>query len=41
MIRYQAQRAPDTELRGRLPALAKKHRRFGYRRLFVPVAPCR
>ena len=35
MIRYQAQRAPDTELRGRLRDLANERRRFGYRRLFV------
>ena len=35
MIRYQAQRAPDTELRERLRELANERRRFGYRRLFV------
>lgn len=35
MIRHQAQRAPDTELRGRLRDLANERRRFGYRRLFV------
>ena len=35
MVRYQAQRAPDTELRGRLRELANERRRFGYRRLFV------
>ena len=35
MVRYQAQRAPDTELRGRLRELANDRRRFGYRRLFV------
>jgi transposase InsO family protein len=35
MIRYQAQRAPDAELRGRLRELANERRRFGYRRLFV------
>jgi len=35
MIRYQAQRAPDTVLRGRLRELANERRRFGYRRLFV------
>lgn len=35
MVRYQAQRAPDTMLRGRLRELANERRRFGYRRLFV------
>ena len=35
MVRYQAQCAPDTELRGRLRTLANERRRFGYRRLFV------
>ena len=35
MVRYQARRAPDTELRGRLRELANERRRFGYRRLFV------
>ena len=35
MVRYQAQRAPDTMLRGRLRELANQRRRFGYRRLFV------
>ena len=35
MVRYQAQRAPDTELRGRMRDLANERRRFGYRRLFV------
>lgn len=35
MVRYQAQRAPDTELRDRLRELANERRRFGYRRLFV------
>ena len=35
MIRYQAQRAPDMVLRGRLRELANERRRFGYRRLFV------
>ena len=35
MVRYQALRAPDTELRGRLRELANERRRFGYRRLFV------
>lgn len=34
-IRYRSQRAPDTELRGRLRELANERRRFGYRRLFV------
>lgn len=35
MIRYQSQRPPDTELRGRLRELANERRRFGYRRLFI------
>lgn len=35
MVRYQARRAPDMELRGRLRELANERRRFGYRRLFV------
>ncbi|WP_425430962.1 IS3 family transposase [Donghicola tyrosinivorans] len=35
MVRYVAQRAPDTALRGRLRELANERRRFGYRRLFV------
>jgi len=35
MIRYQAQRAPDSVLRDRLRELANERRRFGYRRLFV------
>lgn len=35
MVRYQAERAPDTMLRGRLRELANECRRFGYRRLFV------
>jgi transposase InsO family protein len=35
MVRYQARRAPETELRGRLRELANERRRFGYRRLFV------
>ena len=35
MVRYQAKRAPDTVLRGRLRDLANERRRFGYRRLFV------
>jgi transposase InsO family protein len=35
MVRYQSQRAPDAELRGRLRDLANERRRFGYRRLFV------
>ena len=34
-VRYQATRAPDTELRERLRALAQERRRFGYRRLHV------
>lgn len=34
-VRYVAQRAPDTALRGRLRELANERRRFGYRRLFV------
>ncbi len=35
MVRYRSQRAPETELRGRLRDLANERRRFGYRRLFV------
>jgi putative transposase len=35
MIRYRSRRAPDTELRARLRALANERRRFGYRRLFI------
>jgi putative transposase len=35
MVRYRSRRAPDTELRERLRALAAERRRFGYRRLFV------
>ena len=35
MVRYRAQRAPDTELRDRLRDLRNERRRFGYRRLFV------
>jgi len=35
MVRYRSQRAPDTDLRGRLRDLANERRRFGYRRLFV------
>ncbi len=35
MVRYPSQRAPETELRGRLRELANERRRFGYRRLFV------
>jgi putative transposase len=35
MIRYHSRRPPDTELRGRLRALANQRRRFGYRRLFI------
>ncbi len=34
-VRYQTTRAPDTELRERLKALAQERRRFGYRRLHV------
>ena len=34
-VRYQATRAPDTELRDRLRALAQERRRFGFRRLHV------
>ncbi len=34
-IRYRSCRAPDTELRSRLKALANERKRFGYRRLFV------
>ena len=34
-VRYQASKAPDTELRERLRALAQERRRFGYRRLHV------
>ena len=34
-VRYQATRAPDTELRERLRALAQERRRFGYQRLHV------
>lgn len=35
MVRYQAQREPNTVLRGRSRALANELRRFCYRRLFV------
>ena len=35
MIRYEARRGPDAELRDRLRELANERRRFGYRRLFV------
>ena len=35
MVRYQAKRAPDTVLRGRLRDLANERRRSGYRRFFV------
>jgi putative transposase len=35
MIRYCSRRPPDSELRGRLRALANERRRFGYRRLFI------
>ena len=34
-IRYRSCRAPDSELRSRLKALANERKRFGYRRLFV------
>lgn len=34
MVRYQSQRAPNTELRGRLRELANESA-VGYRRLFV------
>ncbi len=34
-VRYQAIKAPDTELRERLRSLAQERRRFGYRRLHV------
>jgi transposase InsO family protein len=35
MIRYQSRRAPDTELREQIRALANERKRFGYRRLFI------
>jgi putative transposase len=35
MIRYRSRQPADTELRGRLRALANERRRFGYRRLFI------
>jgi putative transposase len=35
MVRYRSRRPPETELRGRLRALANERRRFGYRRLFI------
>ena len=38
MIRYRTRRPPDTELRARLRELANQRRRFGYRRLYSPVA---
>ena len=41
MIRYQSCRPPETELRGRLRDLANERRRFGYRRLFVPLRATR
>ena len=34
-VRYQSNRAPETELRAKLRDLANERRRFGYRRLFV------
>src|SRR5262245_26172026 len=34
-VRYHSRRLRDTELRGRLRALAHERRRFGYRRLHV------
>ena len=34
-VRYQARRAEDGEIRGRLRELAAERRRFGYRRLHV------
>src|SRR5262250_1468146 len=37
MIRYCSSRPPEAELRGRLRDLANERRRFGYRRLFVPL----
>ena len=36
-IRYRSGRPADTELRGRLRELANERRRFGYRRLFIPL----
>ena len=35
MVRYRSRRPADSELRGRLRALANQRRRFGYRRLFI------
>jgi len=35
MVRYRPRRAADTQLRGRLRALANERRRFGYRRLHI------
>jgi putative transposase len=37
MIRYRSCRPPDTELRTQLRDLANARRRFGYRRLFIPL----
>src|SRR6516164_1903326 len=38
-VRYCSRRPPDTELHGRLKALAHERRRFGDRRLLVLLAP--
>ena len=35
VIRYQARRSDDGELREKLRALAQERRRFGYRRLHI------
>ena len=37
MIRYRSTRSPDTELRTQLRDLANERKRFGYRRLFIPL----
>jgi transposase InsO family protein len=37
MIRYRSHRPAETELRPRLRDLASERRRFGYRRLFIPL----
>lgn len=37
MIHYCSSRPPDAVLRGRLRDLANERRRFGYRRMFVPL----
>ncbi|ESX84732.1 hypothetical protein X755_31445 [Mesorhizobium sp. LNJC405B00] len=37
MVRYRSCWPPETELRGRLRELANERRRFGYRRLFIPL----